>query len=93
MSLSEILAREQLYGHNPKHKIVKCIKYATAWPDAGGLTVGEIYDAYFCKEQGTKWVVIDGLQYYADRDGDIDFITTDFPQLEKLMFIGRKKHA
>lgn len=108
MSLSEDLAYEEkrqlLYGDKPRHAIVKCVKYASAWypyfrnpgetgdvPDAGSLEIGKIYDAYFCGEQGVTWVVINGKQYYGDGYGNIDFITTDFPQLEKLLFIGRKK--
>jgi hypothetical protein len=90
MSLSEILTDECLYGKNPHHVIVKCIYPQTNWPEAGALEVGKIYDAYFCEDKMGLYVVINRKAYFYDGSKRPKFITEDFPQLEKLLFIGRK---
>lgn len=90
MSLSEEMNKAYVEGHKPQHAIVKCIKPQTNWPNAGALTVGKIYDAYFCADSYSWYVVINNEAYYYDGKKP-DFITEDFPQLEKLLFIGRKK--
>ena len=92
MSLSEILNNETEFGKDPKQVIVKCIKNTHAFPNPG-IQVGEIHYAWLCtlKEPDAfdpdyiiQFYRIGKTSYY-----DLDCFTEDFPQLEKLLFIGR----